>query len=185
MQAPRDLRRDLRGERHPWLADPQHTCTPQGAGSVRAEEAVRRVEVGAPSPPASSMSQCPPAAGLEAWCGDPLWLLETQVPSPPASSMSQCPPAAGLEAWCGDPLWVLETQVPLTPSIIHEPMPPGRSDLVLAAPPQGLAEPPERISLLAPSKVLHWLPNMCDSFGQLSLRPPARRRRGACWDVTG
>ena len=55
-------------------------------------------------------------------------------------------------------------------------------DLVLAAPPQGLAEPPERISLLAPSKVLHWLPNMCDSFGQLSLRPPARWRRGACWD---
>lgn len=27
---------------------------------------------------------CPPAAGLEAWCGDPLWLLETQVPLTPS-----------------------------------------------------------------------------------------------------
>ena len=25
-----------------------------------------------------------PAAGLEAWCGDPLWLLETQVPLTPS-----------------------------------------------------------------------------------------------------
>ena len=52
---------------------------------------------------------CPPAAGLEAWCGDPLWLLETQVPLTPSIIHEPMHPAAGLEAWCGDPLWLLET----------------------------------------------------------------------------
>lgn len=35
-------------------------------------------------------------------------------------------------------------------------------DLLLAASAPGLAEPPERIFLLAPSKALSRLPNMCD-----------------------
>jgi hypothetical protein len=47
-------------------------------------------------------------------------------------------------------------------------------DLPLAASSPGLAETLERIFLLAPSKAVHWLPNMCSWFGHLGLRPSVR-----------
>lgn len=53
-------------------------------------------------------------------------------------------------------------------------------NLPLADSAPGLAEPPEQIFLLAPSKAAYWLPNMCGWFGHLGQRDSVRwasRRR--------
>lgn len=78
----------------------------------------------------------------------------------------------GIELWLWLEDWFTEASMASGRAWTHlsSPCP----DLPLAASSPGLAEPPEWIFLLAPSKVLHWLPNICDWFGHLSLRPLCR-----------